>query len=280
MRTLYITDLDGTLLNDDARVSETSARILSDLSRKGALISVATARTPATVEPLFANVYTTTPLVVMTGAALWNRERREFIGMRYLPQNQAETILSVFRNSPIHPFCYTLKDPKVADVYHYAPELTASENKFYSERADLALKRFHLATEPDEASMSQMVLYFAMGSEKDIVDVASRLKDCTDCYVSYYKDTYTPDLWLIEIFANGVSKAAGIQRLKELVGAERVVAFGDNLNDIVMLREADLAVVVENGLDAAKQYAHIIIGNNNDDSVARFIENDFYNYGK
>ena len=54
--TLYITDLDGTLLNDESRVSDESARIISRLSREGCMITVATARTAATVEPLLRHV--------------------------------------------------------------------------------------------------------------------------------------------------------------------------------------------------------------------------------
>ena len=70
MKTLYITDLDGTLLNDEGRVSARSAELISGLSHRGVAISVATARTPATVEPLLADTYTTADLVVMTGATL------------------------------------------------------------------------------------------------------------------------------------------------------------------------------------------------------------------
>ncbi len=51
-RRLFVTDLDGTLLNRDSRVSDESARIISMLSRRGVMITVATARTPATVDTL------------------------------------------------------------------------------------------------------------------------------------------------------------------------------------------------------------------------------------
>ena len=67
---LFVTDMDGTLLGADSRVSRRSARIITDLSRRGALITVATARTPGTVEPLLADTLTLPPAVVMTGAAM------------------------------------------------------------------------------------------------------------------------------------------------------------------------------------------------------------------
>ena len=79
MKTLYVSDMDGTLLDNDSLVSPKSAAIISELSRQGTLITVATARTPATVDPLLASTYTCCPAIVMTGAAFWNREKRQLV---------------------------------------------------------------------------------------------------------------------------------------------------------------------------------------------------------
>ena len=69
-RHLFVTDLDGTLLDNEGRVPPMTARVISDLSHMGALITVATARTPATVDRILAHTFTRLPLIVMTGAAL------------------------------------------------------------------------------------------------------------------------------------------------------------------------------------------------------------------
>ncbi|MDE6633608.1 MAG: HAD family hydrolase, partial [Muribaculaceae bacterium] len=74
MRTLFVTDLDGTLLNQERKVSNESAGILNESIAGGALFSVATARTPGTVGPLLQEVNCTLPLIVMTGAAIWDRK--------------------------------------------------------------------------------------------------------------------------------------------------------------------------------------------------------------
>ncbi len=95
-RTLYVSDMDGTLLGADSCVSERSRRIISDLTEQGALITVATARTPATVQPLLAGVEMAPPAVVMTGAALWTRRgargsfSRVMLGIRMLERYGVE----------------------------------------------------------------------------------------------------------------------------------------------------------------------------------------------
>lgn len=277
MKTLYITDLDGTLLDDTAHVSPRSAAILSDLSRRGALISVATARTPATVVPLLADVYTATDLVVMTGAALWDTRAGRFADISILSETEARAVVAGFEGSGISPFCYCLRDDSSLEVYHAAANLNPAEAAFVEQRTGLLLKKFHLATPAPEAQLSRMVLAFAMGSREGIVAVAERLSASTSCYVSYYKDTYNEDMWLLEVFAGGVSKANRARQLAERLGVDRIVAFGDNLNDIPLLRLADVAVAVSNALPETKAEADIIIGANTDDAVARFIAYDFAN---
>ncbi len=274
-RTLYITDLDGTLLNNRGKVTATSAEIISDLSHRGALISVATARTPATVEKLLENTYTAAELVVMTGASLWDRPGHRFVDMHLIPEADVLAMLEVFGEGEVNPFCYTLRGDNHLDVYHASTVLSPAETLFVDQRRNLTLKTFHLAQSCPVDSCSRVVLFFGMGPKDAIITVAEKLWRVTGCYVSFYKDTYTPNLWLLEVFAPGVSKAAGIARLKERVGASRVVAFGDNLNDIPMLRSVDVAVAVENALPEVKAIADVVIGPNTDDSVARFIQQDF-----
>lgn len=272
--TLYITDLDGTLLDDTGHVSARSAEIISRLSRQGVLISVATARTPATVVELLRDTYTTADLVVMTGAGIWDRPGHRFRSLALIPEEQVRRMMQVFHKRDLHPFCYTLSDNSHLDVYRTPHPLNVSESLFIDQRRGLALKTFHLDTPcPDEAA-SRVVLFFGMGSRDTIVSVAEELRDITDCYVSYYKDTYTDDLWLLEIFAHGVSKANGIRHLRDMVKADRLVVFGDNLNDIPMMREADVAVAVENALPEVKAIADVVIGPNTADAVALFIEED------
>ena len=57
---------------------------------------------------------------------------------------------------------------------------------------------------------------------------------------------------------------------------DEIVAFGDNVNDVEMLTLADRCYVPENGLPQIREMADLIIEGNDLDSVARFIEDDYY----
>ena len=274
MSTVYVSDLDGTLLDAGSRLSDESAAIISGLTARGALITVATARTPATVEPLLADAPTALPAIVMTGAALWDRHGRRYIDTKLIPADVSATVRDICLRHGVYPFVYTL-DRDLMLVYHSGP-LSADDRRFIGQRDRLALKRFIL---DDEAALSRdlpaTVLLFAMGPVGRIFPLAEELRAGVDCSVSAYIDIFGDDVGILEVFAAGVSKADAVSRVARRSGADRVVVFGDNLNDLPMMAVADVAVAVDNALPQVKEAADIIIGPNTANSVARFIKQDY-----
>ena len=274
MSTVYVSDLGGTLLDAGSRLSDESAAIISGLTARGALITVATARTPATVEPLLADAPTALPAIVMTGAALWDRRHRRYVDTKLIPVDVAATVRGICQRHGIHPFVYTLDRGDML-VYHNGP-LSVDDRRFIEQRDRLALKRFVLDDEAGlRLDLPATVLLFAMGPVDRIFPLADELKSCVDCSVSAYIDIFGVDVGILEVFAAGVSKADAVSRVALRSGADRVVVFGDNLNDLPMMAVADVAVAVDNALPQVKAAADIVIGPNTDNSVARFIEQDY-----
>lgn len=272
MKTLYVSDMDGTLLGSDSRVSEHSAALLRDAVAAGALVTVATARTPATAGPLTATCGFTLPAIVMTGAAMWHGSERRFTDTRYFTAEGCGAALEACRRHGVHPFVYTMGDDgRSLDVYHGAEALNRAEENFYLERKHLAFKRFHMRSVVPATRLSCALICFAMGDRAAVERAADALRAETDCSVFCYPDIFNPAIANLEVFAPGVSKAAAIKQLKERIGAERLVVFGDNLNDLPMLAAADLAVAVGNAFPEVKAAADIVIEANTTDAVARFI---------
>jgi len=275
-KTLYVSDLDGTLLGTDSRISPQSSDIISDLSAQGALITVATARTPASVVPLLTGTRTSVPAIVMTGCALWNRTTASFESYHFIPQKDITAAIDSCRNLDVHPFTYAMaSDGSTLDVYHGARSLNPQEEKFYLERRHLCLKRFHLGVTASDKALHRTMLCFAMGLKDSICRAADAVTACTSCSLCCYPDIFNNDIYNLEIYPPGVNKASAILALKKSLGAERLVVFGDNLNDLPMLAVADVAVAVGNAFPQVKEAADIVIEPNYTDAVARFIEKDF-----
>lgn len=269
---LFVSDLDGTFLDNFARVSTASARIVSELSHRGALISFATARTPATVDPLLAHTFTAVPVVVMTGAAEWNRAHRRFVRPAFISPEATAAALEGCRGVGLSPFIYILPpESNTLCVYHNGA-MSAKEEKFFLDRSNLLLKRFILDDPAGLAgSFSNCMLILAMGPPAMVFPLADKLRRSAPLSVSAYTDNYNPSAAILEILAPDVDKATAVMRLKMETGAEKLTVFGDNLNDLSMMAVADTSVAVANAVPRVLDAADVIIGPNTEDSVARYI---------
>lgn len=272
MKTLYITDLDGTLLNDDGLVSPASAEIISDLSQQGALITVASARTPASIVPLLEDCNINIPYIVMTGAALFHPESMTYSNLIALDIEDVARVAYTFTEYGINPFFYHFGDDGMLTAYH-TPAMTPVERLFYEVRANYKLKRFTF--NPILPVGGKYPLIFAIAEDEKIRPIADEFRDDDTFRISYYPEPSLPGFSIIELFANGVSKAMKANVLSHMLGGPRIVAFGDNLNDLPLFEVADVAVAVENAHPEVKRIADIVIGSHNDDAVARFIAEDF-----
>ncbi len=269
MKHLFISDMDGTLLGSDSLVSQESAEIITELSKKGAMITVATARTPATVEPLLSQTYTTIPAIVMTGAAMWDRVAHRYIHPVLHDPAALPGVMSCFHSHGVNPFVYIFSPDGELTVYHNG-NMTGHEQKFYEERRHLTLKHFVLDDPRGlECPIGDTILVFGMGDFDVIEAIADELAKDSRLSISAYRDIFNHKLGTIEVFRAGVSKAAAVKRLAEHVGADRITVYGDNLNDLSMLAVADDSVAVANAAPEVLTAASRTIGPNTQSSVAR-----------
>ena len=85
---------------------------------------------------------------------------------------------------------------------------------------------------------------------------------------------YRSEPFFIEVMARGVDKGAAIAGLIERLGLERedVIACGDGLNDLSMIRYAGLGVAMANAQPEVKEAADVVTLSNDEDGVAEAIE--------
>ncbi len=133
----------------------------------------------------------------------------------------------------------------------------------------MELKRFHLDQQPTR--WNHVALFFAIGPVRSVERVTKELAGGTDCAAAWYPDIMMPDTGLVDLYAPGVSKAHAVKELAGRTGADEIVVFGDNLNDLPMMRVADVAVAMENALPEVKAEADVVIGRNTEDSVPKFV---------
>ena len=99
-----------------------------------------------------------------------------------------------------------------------------------------------------------------------------KYKDKFHCV--FQTDIYSGDVWL-EIMPKSATKANALAELKRMLDC-RLVVFGDGKNDMDMFEIADECYAVENAVPELKAMATAVIGGNDSDGVARWLESNYY----
>ncbi len=274
MERLYISDLDGTLLTPEKTISPRTREAVGQVIAAGEGFSVATARSASTVVEILQGIQLNLPVVLMNGVFLYDIGADRYLDVQTIPPMAARQVLDSIESRGQKAFIYGF-DGKMVVVHHKGIDPGAQE-VFFHERQDKPFKRFVYTEDFSEAIHQYPVVSFVMiDSRSQLQPIYAEVAAMPELHASFYEDIYCPGTYYLEITSSGASKAGGVRRLMELAGAKGVTAFGDNLNDLSMLALADEPVAVANAAPKVKEMAKQVIGSNQEDGVARFLEERF-----
>ncbi len=266
MNKLFITDLDGTLLTSEGKVSEKTKEILNALTSKGVSFAVATARTILSVSNILDGVNITAPSVLMNGVCTYDMTERKYLHCHYIdPQATAEYVKAVSGRNDISPYIYTIKDNELCAYYENMD--TEPARSFAEERRKRYGKNF-VQVDFRELDPTYAVYFTMCGKKESVEPYYHKLKDTKGLYVTFYRDTYDTSIYYLEMCSDKASKAGGIRYLREHYGYDEIHCFGDNTNDIPMFNASDFKYAVSNAVDELKEIANEIISSNNENAVA------------
>lgn len=269
MKTLYISDLDGTLLNEKAELSEYTIQALNLLISKGVNFSFATARTAASTNVILQQVNINLPVVLMNGVLVYDRKNSTYLKVETLMKKSVKSILSILKSNNMTGFMYEVKDNKLATYYENLSSKGLKD--FHDERVTKYNKNFIKVTDFSTIT-SDDIIYFCLLDTKEQLDIIYQLlKNIDEIAIAYYKDIYSDDLWYIEIFSNKATKYNAALFVKEYCNFDMMIGFGDNLNDLPLFQACDECYAVENAKDEVKTVSTAIIGSNLNDGVVRWL---------
>lgn len=268
-RTLYIADLDGTLLQNDQTLSDHTVETVNRLISRGMMVSVATARGTIGVQLVeLSRLHFRVPIVMLGGVLLYDLYRHRILHSCEMSSGTVSAILQAFRTQGRYPQLYRRRGNEVHIFY---TDLTPEEESFIhrTDRQGHTFERFYHRV--PYLKNTPAIFFSCQGTRAVQEEMAARLERIPGIRVMLYADTYHEDNWFLEICRDDADKGYGARRLCQRVGADRIVAFGDNHNDIPLFREADLALCVANGSDEAKAVADRVIGANTEEGVADYL---------
>ncbi len=266
MKTLFISDLDGTLLTPAGELSTYTKDSLNYLLDQGMNLTFATARTASTALKIIEDIRLRLPVIFMNGVAVYDRSRQRYIEEYELHPEQAEAALLLLARLGVPAFIYAIIDNR---LFCYSPPgLTPSMQKFRSHRELVHAKVFTPIESYSELIGQKLIYVNVIGPRAELLPIYEAFQAIEGLEILFYEDVYEDD-WFLEIHLKGVSKGTAVTHLKEELDIEELVVFGDNLNDLPMFQVADFRYAVANGKEPVRALADRIIGSNTEDAVAK-----------
>jgi len=274
LKTLYISDLDGTLLNSAAELSANTVSTINRLVDEGMYFTFATARTLYSAASITERLKINVPCILNNGTAIYDPNGGTYVKKACIPINISKKIISAFRKNDVRCFLFKFAEGRLVTCYDkiteelmqsYVNERRTKFDQPFIECADIL-------DELDETA----VYINSCGELEKLRPVRNSVGEIEGAGFEFYEDTYTKK-WYLETFSAAASKGSGIKYLRDTYGFERVVAFGDNLNDLSMFEQADIKVAVGNANADLKIKADMVTDTCNENGVAKWLSE---NYGR
>lgn len=252
-------DLDGTLFDDDKRVSFENRTAIETFVAEGGRFGVATGRAPSIIGTIERDLPVNAPCILLNGAGLYDLQQKRFLATHPLDRACMEAIAN-----------------RILEVRENACEQVFTETSIFEtnplQRDDpqTVIEQLPVITTPmEEIREIALKLLIAHTSDNlDAIHTAVMEMDCIDRF-SVFR---TAD-WYLEFVTAGVHKGAALADVRARCGnVKKILAIGDYNNDLEMVQCADIGAAPANAIDEVKAVADIVLPQTNNEScVAAFL---------
>ena len=265
MRTLYVSDLDGTLLRSDISTSAYTNETINRFAGEGMLFSYATARSYNTSVKVTRGLNAQIPLIVYNGAFVIDNATGEIMLSNFF-SSDVQALLAELLALEIYPIVYAFVDG-VEKFTYVDDQCTPGMREFVDSRK--GDRRDNPVADVQELLRGEIFYITCIDTPEKLLPVYQKYDAQYHCI--YQNDIYSGAQWL-EIIPKEASKSNAIRQLKAHLHCDRVVAFGDGKNDIDMFELADESYAVANAVPELKAVATGVIAGNDEDGVAKWLE--------
>lgn len=263
MKKILFLDLDGTLTNDEKKITPKTKEALINIQEQGHIVALASGRpTPGMVpvaEELQLEKYGGY-IMSFNGGKIMNWQTKETIFENVMDRKYIPDLIRYARQNNLGLITYDAKHALVAtrmDQY-------------------IAMEAMFINKIP--AYMTDVEKYVNYNPNKCLFTAEPAISEYHEKKIAekFGQDLgiYRSSDYFIEVVPKGIDKAASIKVLIEKLGISRenTIACGDGFNDLSMIRYAGVGVAMENAVDAVKAEADYITASNNDDGIVQVIE--------
>lgn len=269
---LLVSDLDGTLLDSRKRVTPRTVDVVNRFVAAGGLFSIATARMPHGCRDRLAELDLRVPSVVMNGAALYSFADARYEHAFTLADDHVNHVAEIVADLGAGAFVYAIADGRLRIGYRSEADLQWTQ--YNSEAARAELGSFAVLGPSDWSRLGDVVYVAVVGGDDRLGAVGAAVEGAPGVRSLPYRNVYT-ETDCLEIAASGAGKENALRVLMSTVGADALIAFGDNYNDVGMMEMADVSYAPDNAVPEIRDLADEVIPSNDADGVAEAVDRHY-----
>lgn len=257
---MLCTDLDGTLLNTEHKISSENTEKIEYFKANGGIFTFITGRMPYNSKNMYISAKPNKPIGCVNGGAIYDFEKNEYVWMSVLDKEYVEVVSFVDENLP-----------------EMGIQICCAENLYFA-KDNYAMEWFrkitgapNLVCDYKKPPSAVLKVIFAHHKQEKIFEMIDALKNHPKAYLF---DFIRSEKSLFEILPKGNSKGSAMLKMAKRFGIDnkKIIAVGDYDNDVSMIKAAGVGIAVENACEQAKSAADYITVTNDQHAIARIIE--------
>lgn len=270
---LFVSDLDGTLLQSDGTLSDYSRKALTELLEAGVHFTVASARAWGEIVPVLGDLPLTLPVIAINGAYLTDYATGNHLLINNIENDFAAAIYQHILEGQLFPFIVTHNG---TEDCLYWQDLKNEQMQWYHDILHVHKdKRIRRIEDLKHALAEKVIAFAVMGPPEHVRALSEMLGNEYPGLLEnfLFENPYSPGHWWLTIHDQKACKSKAIRKLVEMTGHDLgdLTVFGDHINDIKMLQLAGKGVTMANAEPEVKAIADEVIGSNDDDAVVKYM---------
>ncbi len=249
-----ISDMDGTLLNDNKQISSENLEAISYFVENGGQFTVASGRILSRLQLYRNQLPINLPIITMNGMLIQVFFSGNVLYRERLDPSAREYTRQIMEKYP-----------------HFGLEIYTEDTVYFIHRNRHIDK--HISDEGFSLKMTTLPqvtdewVKVLFGCDENLLDIIEAEFPHMKEKVHFTKS----DAYFYEILAKDSNKGSALAQLIRLTGIcpEKVLAVGDNMNDLEFVGQAGIGVAVNNACDAVKQNSRIVLTQNNNQAPLR-----------
>ncbi len=274
MYKMAVLDIDGTTLNSNGKISKLTKETITRLNEKKIPVCICTGRNIRNTLPIIKMLNIKTPFICMDGMIMYDPIENKSIFECVLPQKEMLDILDILKEENLY--------IEIVDKYNYIKYIKNDNLKKYNLSAVQSFKfnsigiiknfiwgiKYIKNLDTIYNSNEKIYQILAGGDIEDLRLAEEKIKSLNIPNLEIRND-----LWGNYVYyaAKGIGKSNGVRLLCNhyKIDISEVVAIGDEMNDLDMIKAVGMGVAMGNGVDSVKKAADYITETNDNDGVAK-----------